>query len=103
MNSLAIKSENGIGASTPEVSGESHPCLCLRGGQVKAFTGGFKLEPDKVYEVTIQFKMEGWRDSASGKSLDLCVLSSGEIEEVGEVESDKPSTASTTATEGEDD
>jgi len=51
---------------------------------VKAFLDGNRIEPGKEYTATIQFKMEGWRDSDYGKTLDLKVLSAGDVAQAEE-------------------
>lgn len=85
MNSLVKKPKSDDCSPSPCCSsGPSYPSFCLYDEQVKAFANGFKLEPGKVYETTIQFKVDGWRDSDHGKSLDICLLASDEIVETDE-------------------
>lgn len=83
MNSLALENDDEKDCSVPCCSpnSESYPTLCLRDNQVKAFLDGQRIEPDKEYTATIRFKMEGWRDSDYGKTLDLKVLGSEGIAE----------------------
>lgn len=86
MNSLAMADEGDTGCCSPaKPTGPSYPTLCLRDEQVKAFLDGTRIEPDKEYTATIHFKMEGWRDSDYGKTLDLKVLAA---EDVAESDSD---------------
>lgn len=93
MNSLGVKHSDDIKckpACKDEPFKPDYPHVEFNSTQAKLFLDGQSLKPGTVYEVPIQFRVKSWDAESDYRALCVCVLSSGDIEEV-DGEEDEPS------------
>lgn len=88
MNDLGSKAESPM--AMPEKSNEPYyPTLCLRGDAMEEFLGKQKVDVGDEFEVKFKVRVSGLQKSKHGKSIDLEVLESEELDlEGGEKETE---------------